>query len=290
MAVSHFLAAWLCLAALTVQTLPTASPLTVSTASRAVQPGELVVLTLVSSAPLATLEARAFAHDLRPFPVTPREWQLLVGIDLDVKPGAYTVSMTAVDESGRESKLTHRLVVSAKRFPTRTLTVDPNFVNPPPDAVARIQTEARELEEIWAASAARKLWSGPFVRPVPQPANSAFGTRSVFNGQPRSPHGGADFLSPTGTPIRAPNSGQVVLAKELYYTGNTVIIDHGLGLVTLFAHLSEIDVRPGDAVTTGQVVGKVGATGRVTGPHLHWTLRVGAARVDPLSLLATLGG
>jgi murein DD-endopeptidase MepM/ murein hydrolase activator NlpD len=124
---------------------------------------------------------------------------------------------------------------------------------------------------------------------VPQAANSAFGTRSVFNGQPRSPHGGADFLSPAGTPVHAPAGGRVLLARDLYYTGNSVVIDHGAGLVSLFAHLSRIDVSDGAAVQTGQVIGLVGATGRVTGPHLHWSVRAGGARVDPLSLLAILG-
>jgi murein DD-endopeptidase MepM/ murein hydrolase activator NlpD len=111
----------------------------------------------------------------------------------------------------------------------------------------------------------------------------------VFNGQPRNPHSGADFLSPSGTPIHAPNAGRVMLARELYFSGNTVVIDHGLGLFSLLAHLSAIDVHEGDRVAADQVVGRVGATGRVTGPHLHWAVRAGAARVDPLSVLALLG-
>jgi murein DD-endopeptidase MepM/ murein hydrolase activator NlpD len=127
------------------------------------------------------------------------------------------------------------------------------------------------------------------VRPVPHEANSAFGTRSIFNGKPRNAHGGADFLSPGGTPIRAPNAGRIAVARDLYFSGNTVIIDHGLGLFSMLAHMSAIDVREGDVVKAGQVLGRVGATGRVTGPHLHWAVRAGGARVDPLSLLALLG-
>jgi murein DD-endopeptidase MepM/ murein hydrolase activator NlpD len=111
----------------------------------------------------------------------------------------------------------------------------------------------------------------------------------VFNGEPRSPHSGADFLSGTGTPIKAPNSGRIVAARELYFSGNTVIIDHGLGLFSMLAHLSQLDVREGDLVSAGQIVGLVGATGRVTGPHLHWALRVSGARIDPVSALALLG-
>ena len=133
------------------------------------------------------------------------------------------------------------------------------------------------------------LWTGPFVRPVPGAANSAFGTRSIFNGVPRNAHGGADFLSPGGTPIHAPNDCRIVVARSLYFSGNTVVIDHGLGLFSMLAHLSAIDVQEGGRVTAGQVIGQVGATGRVTGPHLHWAVRAGGARVDPLSLLALLG-
>ena len=127
------------------------------------------------------------------------------------------------------------------------------------------------------------------MRPVPGDANSSFGSRSVFNGEPRSPHGGTDFLSPSGTPIKSPNAGRVVCARDLYFTGNTVIIDHGLGMFSMLAHLSRLDVKEGDTVIPSQIVGLVGATGRVTGPHLHWALSVNGARVDPLSALALLG-
>ena len=127
------------------------------------------------------------------------------------------------------------------------------------------------------------------MRPVPHDANSAFGTRSIFNGKPRNAHGGADFLSPGGTPVHAPNAGRVAIARSLYFSGNTVVIDHGLGLFSTLAHLSVIEVLEGDPVSAGQVVGLVGATGRVTGAHLHWAVRASGARVDPLSLLALLG-
>ncbi len=145
------------------------------------------------------------------------------------------------------------------------------------------------MRQVWQSSARERLWTTPFVRPVPGEWVSRFGTRSIFNGQPRSPHNGADFLSPTGTPIHAPNAGRVALAKDLYFSGNTVIIDHGLGFFSTLAHLSAFEVREGDAVAAGQVIGRVGATGRVTGPHLHWAVRVGSARVDPMAVLELLG-
>jgi hypothetical protein len=267
---------------------PAAPAPAVTVTARSLQPGEVVVLTVETGDPATAVQARAFDRDWTPFRRDPLTWQLLLGIDLDVKPGTYQVAID-IDRPAGSERLTHPVVVSAKQFPTRRLTVDSAYVDPPPDVQARIVEEARLLASIWTDSAPEPLWTGAFVRPVPHEANSAFGTRSVFNGQARSPHGGADFRSPARTPVAAPNAGRVVLARDLYYTGGTVAIDHGLGLVSLFAHLSRIDVAAGDAVTSRQVVGLVGATGRVTGPHLHWTLRLGGTRVDPLSLLAVLG-
>jgi murein DD-endopeptidase MepM/ murein hydrolase activator NlpD len=183
----------------------------------------------------------------------------------------------------------HRLAVRAKRFATRRLTVDPDFVDPPESEAARIEKESAMVAAAWDGTA------GPdpvpelaFVAPVPHKANSAFGTRSIFNGQARNAHSGADFPSPPGTPIKSPAPGKVVIADDLYFSGGTVVVDHGLGVVSLFAHMSQILAKNGDDVTRGQELGLVGATGRVTGPHLHWTVRVNRARVDPLSLIALL--
>jgi len=245
------------------------------------------VLTIKTATPLSSIDVRAFGRTFLSYSVDERTWKALVGIDLDVKPGRYTVWVSTPSDA--MLRASHTLVVAAKSFPTRRLTVDESFVNPPPEAVERIQRDARDLDQIWKSPAASRLWQDGFVRPVPDDANSHFGTRSVFNGQPRSPHSGADFLSPSGRPVAAPSGGRVALARDLYYTGNTVILDHGLGLFSMFAHLSVIDVKDGDVVTGGQVLGLVGATGRVTGPHLHWTVRLNGTRIDPLSLLAVLG-
>jgi murein DD-endopeptidase MepM/ murein hydrolase activator NlpD len=253
-----------------------------------VRPGDVVVLTIETSTPSAPVRVRAFNRALLPFAVDAKRWRVLIGIDLDTRVGSHEVTIEA-GESPELERVVHRLVVTPRQFRTRTLTVDEAFVNPPAAALDRIARETAELNALWAASTAEKLWKGPFLRPVPDPANSAFGTRSILNGQPRSPHSGADFNSPTGTPIKSPNAGRVVLAGDRYFTGNTVMIDHGLTLFSLFAHLSEMDVHEGDTVASGQVIGKVGATGRVTGPHLHWSVRLNGARVDPLSLLSALG-
>ncbi len=265
-----------------------AASLTVTPAARALQPGEPVVLNITSDRALTSVRVAAFGAETPGFTDDSRrhDWRALIGIDLDAAPGAYTVRVSAVSDAGPvETSIELRVI--PKTFPTRRLTVDEAFVNPPASALARINAEQKEMAAIWAASAASRLWT-EFIRPVPQAANSAFGTRSVFNKQPRSAHSGADFLSPAGTPIKAAAAGRVMLAKNLYYSGNTVIIDHGLGVFSLFAHLSRIDVTSGTDVAVRQIIGLVGATGRVTGPHLHWTVRVAGARVDPLAVLEVL--
>jgi murein DD-endopeptidase MepM/ murein hydrolase activator NlpD len=271
-----------------VQSTQSTNPpeLNVTVKSRApLQPGEVAVVTVRAKRDIARAQVHVFDRQFIGYRVDGRTWRVLVGIDLETAPRTYSGEV-AVDDY---PMLRLPLRVTPRQFRTRKLTVDPAFVNPPPDAVERINREAAELNDLWSHSEATKLWTGTFVRPVPDEANSAFGTRSILNGEPRSPHSGADFNSPTGTPIKAPNAGRVVLAGDRYFTGNTVMIDHGLALFSLFAHLSEVDVRVGDTVAAGDVIGKVGATGRVTGPHLHWSVRINGARIDPLSLLSVMG-
>jgi hypothetical protein len=255
-----------------------------SVQSRTPRPGELVVLSIALSEPADHIRVHAFKRDVPAFPAGERVWRALVGIDLDVRPGTYPITVAAGPATH-----TYDLVVEPRAFRTRRLTVNEAFVTPPASEQARIAEEAALLADVWQSPAGERLWTGEFVRPVPGAANSAFGTRSVFNGKPRNAHGGADFLSPGGTPIQAPNAGRIAVARALYFSGNTVVIDHGLGLFSMLAHLSNIDVHEGDLVTAGEIVGQVGATGRVTGPHLHWAVRANGARIDPLSLLELLG-
>ena len=263
--------------------------LTIETRARAIEVGEVILVTITTDAPADEVRVRAFDRDHPAFKESPLVWRALVGIDLDAVPGPYSLRVD-VRAGAVQSQAARELTVLRHAFPTRQLTVDDAYVNPPAATLERIAKEARELDRIWTSPSATRLWTGAFQRPVPQANNSAFGSRSVFNGEPRSPHSGADFQSPAGQAIAAPNAGKVVLARDLYFTGNTVIIDHGLGLFSMMAHLSAVDVSEGDAVSAGTIVGKVGATGRVTGPHLHWAIRLNGARVDPLSLLFVLDG
>jgi murein DD-endopeptidase MepM/ murein hydrolase activator NlpD len=264
------------------------APVLIDTTYRALRPGELVVVTIKVEGETARVHVKAFRRDIPAYKTDDGWWRALVGIDLDQRPGRYVIEAEA-DVNGTMLRQTRALTVLARKFPTRNLRVNPSFVNPSPNELERIRDDQKFLSDVYARPSANRLWSAGFVRPVPGEANSSFGTRSVFNGEPRRPHGGTDFLSPGGTPIKAPNAGRIVCARDLYFTGNTVIIDHGLGMFSMLAHLSRIDVKEGDAVRQAQVVGLVGATGRVTGSHLHWALSISGARVDPLSLLALLG-
>ena len=262
--------------------------LTVAVTARAVQPGEVVRLDIASPRLVTGLTVRAFDKRIAAARLGESGWLALVGIDLDVAPGEYPVTIDATLDDGSPAGHVETLMVEAKKFPTRQLRVSPQFVTPPPSVQPRIDRERRQLGTPFRAIGPEPRWRGSFVQPIEASVVSGFGVRSVYNGEPRAPHNGADFASPTGTPVQAPGGGRVVLAESLYFTGWTVMIDHGLGLVSLLAHLSRIDVRVGTDVVAGDRVGLVGATGRVTGPHLHWTVRLQGARVDPLSVIAAL--
>ena len=255
--------------------------------ARALQPGEVVVLEVHPSQPPRTIRATAFGHSVHFFPSRDDGmWRGLVGVDLATEAGVYTVAVRATMPDGQSVRSTYTLTVEQKEFPTRHLSVSPSFVNPPPDELDRIQREAAQVAAIFREGSGERQWRGGFAAPVPGQSTSSFGRRSVYNGEPRSSHTGTDFRAGEGTPVKAPNSGTVVLTGDLYFSGNVLILDHGGGLYSYFAHLSAIDVTEGDVVTQGRVIGRVGSTGRVTGPHLHWTVRLNEARVDPLSLMA----
>jgi murein DD-endopeptidase MepM/ murein hydrolase activator NlpD len=249
------------------------------------QPGDVVRLDVACACEASAASAAAFGRDVPLFRAGD-EWHALIGIDLDVRPGTYPVAVTLHHDGGSLTKTTHNLVVVNKQFPTRRLTVEPAFVEPPQSELARIEKEAIDLQTLYADARRPRQWDGAFAAPVDARPNSNFGSRSVFNGQARNPHAGTDFAAGTGTPVVAPAAGIVVLSASLYFTGNTVVIDHGLGLYSVLAHLSEFAVKQGDRVERGDRVGLVGATGRVTAPHLHWSVRLNSARVDPLSLMS----
>lgn len=260
--------------------------LTISSALQLVQPGSVVLMIVACREPPDRVVASALGKEVVFYPdADGRTWRGLVGVDMESRPGQYVLIARAIREGRPALAATHELRVAARRFPTRRLRVAPRYANPPESEIERIRQESERLRDIFQSVTPHR-WKGPFLMPVGDHPASNFGARSIFNGQPRNPHAGIDFMSQEGTPVRAPNDGQVVLAENLFFTGNTVVVDHGLGLYSLLAHLSRIDVTPGQAVESGATVGLVGATGRVTGPHLHWAVRLNEARVDPISLIA----
>jgi murein DD-endopeptidase MepM/ murein hydrolase activator NlpD len=253
------------------------TPPRITLSARSIQPGEVVRVEVNAPADLKTVTGTVFGRRVGfTFDGQRHVWNALVGIDLGTTPGSYSLKIETATETLR---------VLPKTFPVRRLRVPEGFVSPPPEALEQIAGDTKKTEQIFARVTPRR-WAGAFTLPVDGNPTSTFGTRSYFNGQRRSPHAGVDFLSGTGTPIRASNHGVVVLAEALYFTGNTVIVDYGDGLYSLFAHLSAFRVSKGALVEPDTIVGLVGATGRVTGPHLHWTVRLQSARVDPISLVA----
>jgi murein DD-endopeptidase MepM/ murein hydrolase activator NlpD len=264
------------------------STLAVTVTSRSLAPGEVVRMDIRPARPVSSVRVKAFDRDVAAAPVGATLWRALVGIDLDTSPGDYPVAIEARTSDDALLVATDSLRVEPKEFPIRMLRVEPRFVTPPRRVQARLAREAGRLRDLFALETPQPLWYGPFQLPIPGAVVSGFGVRSVFNGEPRAPHGGADFRGPTGTAVKLPNSGRVVLVGRLYFTGMTVVVDHGMGLLSLFAHLSRVNVRNGEMVRRGGVIGAVGATGRATGPHLHWTVRLHQSRVDPISLIHVL--
>lgn len=257
--------------------------LDVSTFARTIQPGEVIRIDVACRCGPTAPRLTFLDSDVPLAPHGPSRWQGFAGIDLDVAPGEYVLTVTPADGSGRVH--TSQLRISPRQFPTRQLRVAPVYVDPPPDTIERILTEAARLDTLFASVTPRG-WEGAVAAPVGGRASATFGARSVFNGEARNPHAGIDYGSPTGTPVVAPAGGRIAIAEDLYFTGRTVVIDHGLGMYSVLAHLSAITVEAGSLVERGARVGRVGATGRATGPHLHWGVRLRGARVDPLSVIA----
>jgi hypothetical protein len=210
----------------------------------------------------------------------------LLGVDLEKPTGKYEWKLSWADKEGNPVSCSSFVTVRNGKFPTEQLKVEKQFVQPDPEQQKRAEADQKKMRAIFDTTTPERLWDGAFHLPLKGVATGGnFGRRRVLNGQARSPHAGVDFPALKGTPVFAAQRGKVVVAEELYYSGNTVVIDHGYGIYTLYAHLSEIDVKAGDPVENNAEIGKVGATGRVTGPHLHWGLTVQHARVNAMQIV-----
>ncbi|MGH9787649.1 MAG: M23 family metallopeptidase [Candidatus Acidiferrales bacterium] len=212
----------------------------------------------------------------------------LIGVDLNRLPGKALLKLSA-ERAGERVECALTLAVEKSEFAVERLRVDRRFIELSKEDAARAEREGKRLQEIFSGVSPVRLWMGGFVSPVEGAKPSGnFGKRRILNNQPRSPHAGEDFSVPAGTPVRAAQRGRVALADDFFFSGQTVVLDHGLGLFTFYAHLRAIEVKEGEMVEAGAVLGRVGATGRVTGEHLHWAVRLNQARVNPLFLLSLL--
>lgn len=210
-----------------------------------------------------------------------REWLAIVGIALSVPAGKQTVNIH--DGSQRQ---TVDFFVQNKKYKEQRLTVkNTKHVNPDPEDLKRIGIELALQNQAYQTFSKNIPSNIFFNKPVNGPLSSPFGLKRFFNGEPRAPHSGLDFAVPTGTPVRAPAAGKVILTGDYFFNGLTVFLDHGQGLISMYCHLSGIEVTIGDTLTRGQTLGKVGATGRVTGAHLHWNVSLNDARIDPAILI-----
>ncbi len=207
-------------------------------------------------------------------------YEAVAGIDLMMEPGRYDLEIKS------NGVTAHRMVrVSKKKYPLQRLTLPEGMVVLSPENEARVEREQRKMAALWPVESIR-IWSGDFGNPLPgKKVGTPFGVRRIINKIPKSSHTGVDVSADEGDPVLAPNDGVVVLVDDQFYTGNCVVLDHGQGIHTMFFHLSKVNVRYGQAIMKGDVIGLVGATGRASGPHLHWGVRIQGARVDPLELI-----
>ncbi len=253
-----------------------ASP-SVSLSPKKVGPGDILLVTVTGAA--GQVEGAFRGRQLH-FVKGKNGSRAIVGIDLYLEPGKYPLTV----KSG-SAVITRSLKVSKKTYPLQRLTLPEDKVTLSPENEARVEREQERTSALWPVESIH-LWTGRFLDPLPgRELGTPFGVRRIINHIPKSSHSGVDISADQGDPIRAPNDGVVVMADNLFFSGNSVIIDHGDGIYTMFFHMSQTKVKVGQAVMKGDVIGLVGSTGRASGPHLHWGVRIQGARVDPLQLI-----
>jgi len=248
--------------------------------------GSPVLFQVKPAGRLKTLSGKWLDHDIE-FVLNPKTktWNAIAGIALSVKPGVFTLTLSAVTLGGKDASFQRRVTVRAGKYRSTALTVEGKYTAPSPEQQEIIARDRQTKQETFSKVSPDREWAGDFKAPLDAPFSDTFGTTRTFNGQVRSTHEGLDFRAVAGTPIAALNAGTVLLARPLYFEGNCVVLDHGQGLLSLYLHMSEIKVKEGDKVETGQVLGLVGGTGRATGPHLHIAVRWQGVYIDPATLL-----
>ena len=239
-------------------------------------PGGVAVLDLGTDAPQAP-SVHYRDHPVMVLKDSDQRWIALVGIGLDVKPGVQSVVLGSGANQGSLP-----FTVNPREYKSQHIKLrNQKHVSPDPEQLKRFEREYDVQMKAYAQFRDQMPSNIRLDRPVKGRLSSPFGLRRFFNGEERNPHSGLDFAVPTGTPVKAPADGVVTIVDDFYFNGKTVFIDHGQGLVTMYCHLSAQSVDVGQVVKRGQVIGKVGATGRATGPHLHWNVSLNNQRVDP---------
>lgn len=237
-----------------------------------------IVLVKVAAPPHATVDGD-FGGIQLPFFWTGKSYESVLGVPYLYKPGPAKI---VIHVNGQALDVPIEIVEG--QYPSEKLHVNPRRVNPSKKDLKRIKREQKLVAAIYTHLTEKKYWSGPFELPLKSVITDPFGVKRMFNGELKSAHTGLDFRAKVGTPIYSAASGVVVLAKNLFYTGNTVMIDHGYGVITLYAHLSKLKVKKGQIVKAHQLVGLSGKTGRVNGPHLHWQAVIHKVKVNPMEL------
>ncbi len=217
------------------------------------------------------------------FPLTDSTFAALVGIDMQDPPGKQKFGITIQTQHATE-QLTYSINIIKENYAIQHLKLPKNKVDLDAKTLKRVRLEQKEMSAAFHRSDTQPLWDSAFLEPVTGTVTGRFGSRRIINGQKKRPHSGEDIAAPKGTPVLAVNSGTVVAAVDHFFSGKGVIIDHGVGLFSMYFHLSAITVQNGQALQKGETLGKVGATGRATGPHLHWGIRLNGARVNPYAL------
>ena len=238
---------------------------------------------------LTAVEGRMGKTTIPFFSNTSGHYTAFVGADLEAKMGLRTVVVKATASDGMPREIQILLRIKPKAFKKESFSVAKAFEPLSPEALERVRTDREAFARAFMTSAPERLWEGRFLLPVSSEVTSPFGYRRVINGTARAPHTGVDLRAPLGSEVIAANHGRVVLLGDFFFSGQSLVLDHGGGLYTMYFHLSEFKVKTGAAVRKGDVIGLSGMSGRVTGPHLHWAARLNGARVDPFELLNKLG-
>jgi murein DD-endopeptidase MepM/ murein hydrolase activator NlpD len=249
----------------------------VETTPQPIVPGDIFLLKIQTDKP-GSVEAEFLGESITFSPIEKGQLISLVPVDINTKPGEYIISVKEGEKT--QSAL---VIVSPHEFETINLTLPEGKVTLSPENQKRVEKEYILQKKIWDKSTNRS-WQGQFIYPLDTEISTEFGVKRIMNKKKTSVHRGTDFRGKTGTPVRALNSGTVVLSEDLFYGGNTLIIDHGMGLYSVYMHLSKFNTKKGEKVSKGDLVGFVGSSGRATGPHLHLSVKLNGISVNPESL------